>query len=88
MHYRYVDGGEGVGGSSEDLPRKVKAMSKTIKSLLEYMGSKERDISYQSVRKTCEEITDCIRAFKNSLYAQKHAYYFRRLREWEDYNKV
>ena len=73
---------------SEALQGKVKLLSEAIRSLLEYKNSKEREISYQSVCKACKKLSGCIGAFEGSLYAQKHAYYFRGLREWHDYNEV
>ena len=83
-----MGGGKGVGKASESLQEKVKAMSEPIRSLLEYKSSAERDTSYRSICYRCEELSECIRTFEKSLYGQKHAYYFRRVREWLDYNEV
>ena len=63
-------------------------MNKHMKSLLGYKGSKERDAMYCSVRDTCRNISESIRAFEKSLYVQRHAYYFRRVREWYDFSEV
>ena len=63
-------------------------MSKPLRSLLEYTGSKGRETSHRSILDVCLGVSGCIEAFEKSLYVQKHAYYFRRVREWHDYNKV
>ena len=64
------------------------AMNELLRSLLEYMSPEERKTSYRSILDACRGVSRCIELFEKSLYAQKHAYYFRRVREWHDYNEV
>ena len=63
-------------------------MNKPLRSLLEYTGSEGRETSHRSVLDVCLSVSGCIETFEKSLYVQKHAYYFRKVREWHDYNKV
>ena len=63
-------------------------MNEPLKSLLEYTGSEERETSQRSILEACRGVSECIELFEKSLYVQKHAYYFRRVRERYDYNEV
>ena len=87
-HYESVGGGKGIEETSKSLQEKVTAMNEPIRSLLEHTGSEGRDASYRSVLGVCRNISGRIEMFEKSLYTQKHAYYFRRVREWHDYNAV
>ena len=73
---------------SRSLQEKVTAMNEPLRSLLEYTGSEERETSHRSILDVCLGVSGCIRTFEKSLYVQKHAYYFRRVREWYVYNEV
>ena len=64
------------------------ATNEPLRPLLEYTSSKERETSQCSIFEACRGISECIELFEKSLYVQKHAYYFRKVREWHDYNKV
>ena len=64
------------------------AMNEPLRSLLEYTGSEERETSQRSIPEACRRVSECIELFEKSLYVQKHAYYFRRIREWHNYNEV
>ena len=83
-----MGGGKGIEGTSRRLQEKVTAMNEPLRSLLEYTGSEERETSHRSILGVCRDISECIETFEKSLYVQKHAYYFRRVREWHDYNEV
>ena len=83
-----MGGGKGIEGTSRSLQEKVTAMNEPLRSLLEYSGSEERETSHRSILGVCRDISECIETFEKSLYVQKHAYYFRRVREWHDYNEV
>ena len=83
-----MGGGKGIEGTSRSLQEKVTALNKPLRSLLEYTESEERETSHRSLLDVCLCVSGCIQAFENSLYEQKHAYYFRRVREWHDYNEV
>ena len=80
--------GKGIESTSESLQEKVKAMNKPIRELLYHENPDTRHASYRSICESCKELSRCIEAFEKSLYVQKHAYYFRRVREWHDYNEV
>ena len=64
------------------------AMNDPLRSLLEYTGSEGRETSRRSLLDVCLGVSECIELFEKSLYVQKHAYYFRRVREWHDYSEV
>ena len=83
-----MGGGKGIEGTSRSLQEKVTAMNEPLRSLLEYTGSRERETSQRSISDACRGVSECIETFEKSLYVQKHAYYFRRVREWHDYNEV
>ena len=83
-----MGGGRWIEGTSRRLQERGTAMNEPLKSLLEYTGSEERETSHRSILGVCRDISECIETFENSLYVQKHAYYFRRVREWHDYNEV
>ena len=83
-----MGGGRWIEGTSRRLQERVTAMNEPLKSLLEYTGSEERETSHRSILGVCRDISECIETFEKSLYVQKHAYYFRRAREWHDYNEV
>ena len=83
-----MGGGRGIEGTSRSLQVKVTAMNEPLRSLLEYTGSEERETSQHSILVACRGISECIELFEKSLYVQKHAYYFRRIREWHGYNEV
>ena len=83
-----MGGGKGIEETSKSLQEKVTAMSEPLRSLLEYKGSEGRETSHRSIRGVCRDVSRSIQAFEKSLYVQKHAYYFRRVREWHDYNEV
>ena len=63
-------------------------MNEPLRSLLQYTGSEERETSNRSILGVCLGVSECIRTFEKSLYVKKHVYYFRRVREWHDYNEV
>ena len=88
MLYRLVGGGRGVEGTSEFLREKVKTMNEPLRSLLEYTDPEERETSQRSIFDAARDVLACIEIFEKSLYVQKHAYYFRKVREWHDYNEV
>ena len=83
-----MGGGKGIEGTSRSLQEKVTAMNEPLRSLLEYTGSEERETSHRSILGVCRDVSRSIQAFEKSLYVQKHAYYFRRVREWYVYNEV
>ena len=83
-----MGGGKGIEGTSRRLQEKVTAMNEPLRSLLEYTGSEEREKSQRSTFEACLGVSECIRVLEKSLYAQKYAYYFRRVREWHAYNEV
>ena len=83
-----MGGGKGIEGTSRRLQEKVTAMNEPLRSLLEYTGSQERERSHRSILGVRRDISECIETFEKSLYVQKHAYYFRRFREWHGYNEV
>ena len=63
-------------------------MHEPLRSLLEYTGSEERETAQHAILEACGGVSECIELFEKSLYVQKHAYYFRRVQEWYDYNEV
>ena len=83
-----MGGGKGIEGTSRSLQEKVTAMNEPLRSLLEYTGSEGRETSHRSILDVCLGVSGCIQAFEDSLYEQKHAYYFRRIREWHGCNEV
>ena len=83
-----MGGGKGIEETSKRLQEKVTAMNRSIWSLLEYTGSEGREASHRSILDACRGVSECIKVFEKSLYGQKHAYYFRWVREWHDYNEV
>ena len=76
-----MGGGKGIEETSRSLQKKVTAMNEPLRS-------EERETSHRSILDVCRGVSGCIQAFENSLYEKKHAYYFRRAREWHDYNEV
>ena len=78
----------GIESTSKCLQEKVTAMDEPIRALLYHVNPENRGSSYLSICDSCKELSGCIEAFEKSLYGQKHAYYFRRVREWHDYNEV
>ena len=64
------------------------AMNAPLRSLLEYTGSEGWKTSHDSILGVCRDVSERIETFERSFYVQKHAYYFRRVREWHDYNEV
>ena len=74
--------------TSKHLQEMAVGMNESLRSLLEYTGSEEREKSQRSTFEACLGVSECIRVLEKSLYAQKYAYYFRRVREWCDYNEV
>ena len=72
----------------QTLREKVKGINDPIRALVEYSKGYEWEDLVKSVHRVYEELAVAIYAFRKSLYQQKHAFYFRRLHEWDEHNKV
>ena len=72
----------------QTLREKVKGINDPIRALVEYSKGYEWEDLVKSVHRVYKELAIVIGDFRKSLYKQKHAFYFRRVREWDDYNKV
>ena len=80
--------GKDIESTTNSLQEKLTAMDDPIRALLYYEHPESRGSSYRSICDSCKELSGSIKAFEKSLYGQKHAYYFRRVRDWHAYNEV
>ena len=76
--------------ASQKLQKTIEGINDPIKAVI---GHKEGYVyawedSLGSVCRVYEELAVDIVDFEKSLYKEKHAFYFRRVREWDDCNKV
>ena len=66
----------------------MQAICGPLKDLVEFKGCNEWEKLISSLYYTYYGLYKGIAAFENSLYEQKHAFYFRRVREWHEYYEV
>ena len=89
-HFNWVGGGEEVKKVSQKLQKTIEAINDPIKAFIGH--NKEYVYAWKallgSVCRVYADLAVDIVDFEKSLYKEKHAFYFRRVREWDDCNKV